>query len=286
MIKLSETTDKLQVVLAGTVTANQLQCVASWSDINSSTLAVTDFGRTIINTNNTTDVDIVGSPGATTRRLIDFVSIYNNDTANATVTLKLDANGTEAILQKVTLGAGETLIYSDKNGFYTLDSSGRIKNAYFENSGVAVINTLNIVVLSGDVVNNNAVANTIADVTGLSFAVTADQTYWFEFVIPYTSAATTTGSRWAINGPAAPTLLNMRSEYTLAATTTTVNSVTAYDTPSGANATSLTAGNVATLWGVIKPSQNGTVVARFASEVSGSAITAKAGATLRWMRII
>jgi hypothetical protein len=81
-------------------------------------------------------------------------------------------------------------------------------------------------------------------------------------------------------------MLNMRSEYTLAATTTTVNSVTAYDTPAASNATSLTAGNVATMWGVITPSQNGTVIARFASEVLSSAITAKAGATLRWMRII
>jgi len=286
MIKLSATTDKLQAVLGGAVTANQLQCVACWSDISSTTLAVTDFGRTLIITNSTTDVDIVGSPAADTRRLIDFISIYNNDTVNATVTLKIDANGTESILQKVTLATGETLIYSDKNGFYVQDSSGRIKQAYFQNSGIPVVNSLNMVVMTADVVNNNATLNTIANVTGLSFDVVAGQTYWFEFVIPYTSAATTTGSRWSITGPAAPTMLNMRSEYTLAATTTTVNTITAYDMPAASNASSLTAGNVATMWGVITPSQNGTVQARFASEIANSAITAKAGATLRWIRII
>lgn len=74
--------------------------------------------------------------------------------------------------------------------------------------------------------------------------------------------------------------------YTLAATTTTINSATAYDIPAASNATSLTAGNVATIWGVIKPSGNGTVIARFASEIANSAITAKAGAFLRWVRVI
>lgn len=285
MIKLSAATDKLQAVLGGAVTTNELQCFASWSDISSTTLAVTDFGRTPINTNGTTDVDVVGSPAADTRRLIDFVSIYNNDTVNATVTLKIDANGTESIMQKVTLATGESLIYSDKNGFYTLDSSGRIKNSYYQNSGIPVVNTLNLLVMTADVVNNNASANTIANVTGLSFDVVAGQSYWFEFVIPYTSAATATGSRWAINGPAL-TSLYMRSEYTLAAATTTVNSVSAYDTPAASNATSLATGNVATMWGIITPSANGTVIARFASEITNSAITAKAGATLRWVRII
>lgn len=283
MLILTAETDKIQAVLAGNVTANQLQCMSSWRDIT--TTAYTP-GRTVINTNQTTDIDLVGSPAASTQRVVDFLSVYNADTANATITIKFDANGTEYILCKVTLATGERLEYQDGKGFNVFDSSGRIKNAYFENSGVAVVNTLNMVVLSGDVVNNNGTANTIADVTGLSFAVTAGETYWFEFVIPYTSAATTTGSRWSINGPAAPTMLNMRSEYTLAATTTTVNSITAYDIPAASNATSLTAGNVATMWGVITPSQNGTVIARFASEVSGSAITAKAGATLRWIRII
>lgn len=37
---------------------------------------------------------------------------------------------------------------------------------------------------------DNASANTIADVTGLSFSVTggAGEIYWFNFIIPYTSA--------------------------------------------------------------------------------------------------
>lgn len=132
------------------------------------------------------------------------------------------------------------------------------------------------VVLENDV--SNSAADVLADVTGLSFPVIAGQTYRFKFIIPYTAAATTTGSRWSINGPAAPTMLEYVSRYTLTATTETVNYAAAYDAPAAANASSLTDGNVAIIQGVIKPSVSGTVIARFASEVNTSAITAKAGA--------
>lgn len=43
--------------------------------------------------------------------------------------------------------------------------------------------------LAADVVNNNGVANTMQDVTGLSFPVLAGQTYWFRFAINYTAAS-------------------------------------------------------------------------------------------------
>lgn len=141
-------------------------------------------------------------------------------------------------------------------------------------AGAAGITTVK---LASPVTNNNASANTIADVTGLSFPVTSGVQYWFKFVIMYTSAIATTGSRWSISGPASPTLLAARSTYTLTATTETVNDIAAYDIPAAANATSLTAGNICIIEGLIKPSQNGNVIARFASEVSASAIVALAG---------
>ena len=283
MIILSEQTDNLQAVLAGSVAANQLRCATFWRDVTTTTFVP---GRTLVLTNNSTDVNITPAPGASTQRIIDYISIYNSDTANADVTVKLDANGTEFILFKGILATGEMLMYNDKNGFTVMTISGAIKQAQMIGSNNVAVNALNTVVLSGNVVNNNSTANTIADVTGLSFAVTAGQTYWFEFVIPYNAAATTTGSRWSITGPGSPTMLSYRSEYTLTATTTTVNSAGAYDIPAASNASSLTTGNVATIWGIITPSSNGSVTARFASEVSSSAITALAGATIRWMRVI
>ena len=149
------------------------------------------------------------------------------------------------------------------------------------------VNSLNVVVLASDVTNNNATANTIADVTGLSFAVNANETYWFQFNIFYTAAINTTGSRWSINGPASPTLLSYRSAYSLTATSETVNTgLASYDLPAASNASSLTGNNFATIEGFLRPSASGTVIARFASEVSSSAIVAKAGSACRWVRTL
>jgi hypothetical protein len=282
MIILSATTDKLQAVLGGTVTANQMQCLSFWRDTTT-----TDFtpGRTLVNTNNTTDIDLVGSPVLGHQITVDFISIYNNDTSNQTLTVKFDANGTEYILWKGVIGTGEKLEYSDKMGFVVIANNGGMKQSQVAGSNNPALNTLNLVVLATDVANANAVANTIANVTGLSFDVIAGQTYYFEFTINYTAAAVTTGSRWSISGPTF-TRLDYTSEYTLTTTTKTLNNCGAYDLPAASNATSLASGNIVTIWGFITPSANGTVIARFASEVLSSAITAKAGSILRWVRTL
>ena len=53
---------------------------------------------------------------------------------------------------------------------------------------------------------------------------------------------------------------------------------TAHDLPAACSTTSLTTDNIAVVEGQIKPSANGYLQLRFASEVANSAITAKAGA--------
>jgi len=135
-----------------------------------------------------------------------------------------------------------------------------------------------------DVINANVVANTIADVTGLSFSVTSGKTYHFKFIIPYTAAATTTGSRWSING-AAITSLSYLSSTVVTSSQQTNFSGSAYDLPATATATSLLTGNVAIIEGVINCSASGTVIARFASEITLSAITAKAGAIVFYKQL-
>jgi hypothetical protein len=148
-------------------------------------------------------------------------------------------------------------------------------------AAVAINNYRTLVTLGADVTNNNIVPNTLQDVTGLSFPVVAGVRYRFQIIVPYTAGAVTTGSRWTLNGPAA-SLLAYTSRYTLTATSQTVNFATAYSTPAASNASSLTAGNIAIIEGVIVPSADGTVQVRFASEIANSAIVAKAGASLEW----
>jgi hypothetical protein len=77
-----------------------------------------------------------------------------------------------------------------------------------------------------------------------------------------------------------------RSVYTLTAISETVNTgLTAYGQPALASPSSLVAGNVAIIQGVISPSASGTVIVRFASEVASSAITAKAGSYVEYAEL-
>lgn len=231
---------------------------------------------TAITTATTTTV-LVGPTGSYVNRDIESISIANKDTSSNTVTVRIvdtgGSDGTAATVQvyKVVLDAGDTAYWNPRDGW--------------ETATALTLGVQNSTVITSDVVNNNGSADTIADVTGLSFAVLSGKKYWFRFQIAYTSAATTTGSRWSISGPSTPTTLNYTSEYSLTATSSTKNYATAYDIPAAANATSLTAGNVAVIEGFITPSADGTVIARFASEVSASAITALAGSRVTWTRV-
>ncbi len=133
--------------------------------------------------------------------------------------------------------------------------------------------------LPSNVTNNNATANTIADITGLSFAVLSGVKYKFKFYITYTSAATTTGARFCINGPTT-SILFYQSNYPSSTTAMLFNnSLTTYNVPTGAAAGSGTNSNIAIIEGIITPSANGTVIARFSSEVASSAIIALASSS-------
>ena len=281
MIILTTTTDALQVKLNGAITTNELPIIAMYRDMSDSEFTA---GRSLNTTNGATDVSFVPAPAASTQRIIDFICITNTDTVSHVVTIKYDANGTEYTLKELSLGVGESIEYNNDYGWKVYGNNGAVKTSL--NQGTSPANsTLNVVIQPTDVVNNNAVANTIQEVTGLSFPVVAGNRYYFKFVIDFTSAINTTGSRWAVSGPSL-TRLTMVSNYTLAATTQTLNSgVAAYNTPAASSASSLVAGGLAVLEGFIQCSDDGDVIARFASEIANSAITAKAGSLVQWLQI-
>lgn len=124
MIRLDATNRKLQAVLAGAITTNQLPCTVSYSDKTS-----TDYvGATqLTNTNSTTAVDICAAPGASTVRDIDYLSIRNRDTAAATVTVMLDDNATDYEIVKATLAVGDQLVYTHGDGWRVIDTDGNLK---------------------------------------------------------------------------------------------------------------------------------------------------------------
>ena len=112
--------------------------------------------------------------------------------------------------------------------------------------------------LTSDVTNNNATANTLEDVTGLSFSVQAGTTYRFYALIPYTSGFQNNGSRWTINAPTT-TFLSYNSRYTTSASGEITNYLNVPNGPSTCTNNSNPSGNLAVIQGVIIPSVNGTV---------------------------
>lgn len=282
MLLLASTSDLVRVITSAAITQD---VHASWVDVSGSTVTP---GRTNTLITTATTTTVVASPAASTYRTVKTLTIRNRHASTTGDVTVVHSDGTNIPeLVKATLLAGDALHYDEHSGWTVRDLFGRIKRR--EDSLIdAASPDFSTVVLASDVTNNNAVANTIADVTALSFAVTSGNTYWFRFFIMYTAAATTTGSRWSVNGPAAPTLLIFKSEYSLTTTSRTINEgLSAYDTPAASSASSAaTASNCAWIEGFIRPSANGTVIARFASEVASSAIVAKAGSILHYQQVL
>lgn len=114
MLVLSEITDKIEIKLGASHTANALQCYSSWRDITTTTYTP---GRTIIDSNGTTDAIIVPAPISSTQKVIDSISVYNADTILHNVTIKIDADGTEKILWKGDVASLGMLKYENGYGW-------------------------------------------------------------------------------------------------------------------------------------------------------------------------
>ena len=279
-MRLFGANDVLRLV---TTSAANLDVVAAHATTDGSSTTQGPPSRTKISSATTTT--IVAAPGPDLERTVFAATIRNRHASLAnTVTVEI-FDGTNAYeIAKVTLAAGEQLVYDGLHSWSYMNAQGLPKMSQSQGSSGAAVSEVNQVVLASDVVNNNGVANSMADVTGLSFPVIAGETYQFEFTIPYTAAAITTGSRWSINGPAF-SLLAYQSSYGLTTSSVTFNNLAAFDQPAAANASSPnTTGNLAFIIGEIAAAADGNVIARFASEIAGSAIVAKAGALLKWTR--
>lgn len=113
-MKLTTTNDKIQIVLGGSVTTNQLQCLCTYKVYTTTT---TTDGKVAVNTNNTTDVDLAGAPSSGETYDIQNINVYNADTVAQTVTIKLDVSGTETILYKGVVGVNDVISWTAEGGW-------------------------------------------------------------------------------------------------------------------------------------------------------------------------
>jgi hypothetical protein len=123
MIILKDT-DLLQVLLGGTVTANQAVLYAAFVDVDAATFDAVGAGNSNGLTNNTTAVSWVAAPTSGRFRQVKYLSLYNADTASITATVRINDGANTRIIRKVTLATGEALEYTLDGGFRTVTASG------------------------------------------------------------------------------------------------------------------------------------------------------------------
>jgi hypothetical protein len=128
MINLDATTKSLQIILGGAITTNQLDWVSSFVEIDTVLFAMTATSSSDGVTNSGTAVTLVAAPAAGLMRQLKFLAVHNNDTVNATVTIRLNNNGTFRTIFKATLATLETIRFSEQ-GWQVFTSTGSLKNS-------------------------------------------------------------------------------------------------------------------------------------------------------------
>ena len=126
MIVLNTANRSLQYLLGGAVAANQLPFVVQYVNVTREGVTHNNSANGISNSG--TAVTVLGAPSAGEKRVIQSFSVYNADTASATVTVRLNDNGTLRNIVVVTLSASDHLIYTNAAGWFVLTSAGFIKS--------------------------------------------------------------------------------------------------------------------------------------------------------------
>lgn len=264
---LAATTDKIQLVTSAAVTVD---VHASYADLSSGTVTP---GRknTAISTAATTD--IVASPAASTYRTVTELLIRNKHASSSVdVTVLYEGSATDADVEmcKVALAAGQTLEYKEGVGFYVVQSQAKLDK---------------IMYVTADYVN---ATTSFSDITGLTCPIEASKHYVFEAWLFHFANATTSGPRFAVNGPAVTEMRLgaqiMESGGVAAAVMNgNVGDVTALDTAVAATTDSTTSMVLSIFTGWLNPSAAGTFAVRGASEVAVAAgLTVKKGS---WCRL-
>jgi hypothetical protein len=170
MFILDTTTKSLKANLSAAVTTVNPDFTTAWADSNGTTFV---GGSNDGSFNGNTDVILTSAPGSGTQRYIKFTRIYNKDTAPVTINIKIDNNGTQRIVQRVTLGSGETWTPDgtfDVNGGIKQSSTGSTPTIISISGGIYTSTPTTLTILgtsfgSGAVIVRFVFGTTTADVS-------------------------------------------------------------------------------------------------------------------------
>jgi hypothetical protein len=127
VIRLDSDVRKLEAVLSGAVATSQPVAAVSYTDAQSKVNNKKDTGLQASVFNSTTAVSICDAPARGIYREIELIQIRNADSASATVTIRMNDNGTTLRQVKFSIRAGDFLQYTHGNGWQVLDSTGRLR---------------------------------------------------------------------------------------------------------------------------------------------------------------
>jgi hypothetical protein len=119
MLAINTTTQSLEVLLASAPTT-ALKCAVSFGEHTTGAYSAKNQTASI---SGTSAVTVLSAPASGYERVVRGVSIQNVDSASATITVRLNDNGTYTTLCKVTILAGYLLAYDD-DGWYVINDSG------------------------------------------------------------------------------------------------------------------------------------------------------------------
>lgn len=230
-----------------------------------------------------TTTTLVDATGITSGHLYNVkgCTLYNAHATNSNeLTVDVYDSTNTAIKWHGTLLAGESVVL-DELGIWTLYGTDGVPKP-------ATAQLITTVRTTADVVN---ATTSWADITGLSVPVKSGKFYTFEVFVVHQTNATTTGARFGVSIGATPTVLKLwgQSQITSSVTAATFGAsamVTAVDTAVVVETTGPGAVNMGAWYsGIIQPSADGTLSARFQSEVAvASALTAIGNCC--WMKVI
>jgi len=124
MYIIDATTKKIQVVLGGAVTTNELPCTAHYATHSATANTPVEFD---VSTNGAVAVDLVAAPGAGEQQMVSVMTVYNADTVDADVTILLNNNATLRPLAHAVLATGEMLSYEHGGDWQLRTAAGDVR---------------------------------------------------------------------------------------------------------------------------------------------------------------
>ena len=113
MIVLDTTSKSITVVMSGAAATTNPSYTTSYADNNGTSFTEGASDGVL---SGTTPVTVVSAPASSTRRIVNTITIENNDTASVTLTIGYVNGASTRVLAKVTLQVGDTwTTYGDDN---------------------------------------------------------------------------------------------------------------------------------------------------------------------------